>query len=60
MDLKPEYFGFAAASKYLVGYGLPDGQGLYRNLAYVGSPEKAGRSTPRTRSGRKSGKKAKR
>lgn len=36
VDVKPDYFGFITASKYLVGYGLPSGQGLYRNLPYVG------------------------
>lgn len=36
VDLQPDYFGFAAASKYLVGYGLPGRQGLYRGLPYVG------------------------
>jgi hypoxanthine phosphoribosyltransferase len=36
VDLKPDYFGFAAASKYLAGYGL-DGTRLgYVNLPYVG------------------------
>ncbi len=37
VDLKPDYFGFAAASNYLVGFGLPGANGLYRNLPYVGS-----------------------
>ena len=37
VDLKPDYFGFAAASNYLVGFGLPGTNGLYRNLPYVGS-----------------------
>lgn len=35
VDLKPDYLGFAAASKYLVGYGLPDAEGLHRNLPYI-------------------------
>ena len=39
VDLQPDYFGFKAASKYLVGYGLPGNGGLYRNLPYVGSPD---------------------
>ena len=40
VDLKPDYFGFAAASNHLVGYGLPGADGLYRNLPYVGSMHK--------------------
>lgn len=36
VNLKAEYTGFAAASKYWVGYGLPGRKGLYRNLPYVG------------------------
>jgi hypoxanthine phosphoribosyltransferase len=36
VDLKPDYFGFVAASKYLVGYGLSGGRGLYRNLPFLG------------------------
>ncbi len=37
VDLKPDYFGFAGASNQLVGYGLADRQGHYRNLSFVGS-----------------------
>jgi hypoxanthine phosphoribosyltransferase len=36
INLKPDYFGFAAASKYLAGYGLAGSRGWYRNLPYVG------------------------
>ena len=36
VDLKQDYFGFAAASKYLAGYGLAGTLGMYRNLAYIG------------------------
>ena len=36
VDLKPDYFGFSAASKYLAGYGLAGTRGMYRNLAYIG------------------------
>jgi hypoxanthine phosphoribosyltransferase len=36
VNLKPDYFGFAAASKYLAGYGLAGSRGWYRNLPYVG------------------------
>jgi hypoxanthine phosphoribosyltransferase len=41
VNLKPEYTGFAAASKEWVGYGLSGKSGLYRNLPYVA----AGRSS---------------
>jgi hypoxanthine phosphoribosyltransferase len=37
VDLKPDYFGFAAASNYLVGFGLPGANGLHRNLPFVGT-----------------------
>lgn len=46
VDLRPDYFGLQAASKYLVGYGLPGRQGRHRNLPYVGAP---GPATPRPR-----------
>ena len=36
VDLKPDYFGFAAASKYLAGYGLSGSRNGYSNLPYVG------------------------
>jgi hypoxanthine phosphoribosyltransferase len=36
VDLKPDYFGFSAASKYLAGYGLDGARGGYGNLPYVG------------------------
>jgi len=36
VDLKPDYFCFAAASKYLAGYGLAGSLGWYRNVPYVG------------------------
>jgi hypoxanthine phosphoribosyltransferase len=35
VPLQPDYLGFSAASKYLVGYGLPDAGGLYRNLSHI-------------------------
>ncbi|HKS83178.1 MAG TPA: phosphoribosyltransferase family protein [Candidatus Acidoferrales bacterium] len=44
VNLKPEYTGFAAASKEWVGYGLSGKQGLYRNLPYVGVTGAAGAS----------------
>ena len=49
VDLKPDYFGFAAASNYLVGFGLPGANGLYRNLPFVGSvPAKRGGTAKRS------------
>ena len=34
--LQPDYLGFSNASnKHLVGYGLPDPQGLHRNLPHI-------------------------
>ncbi len=36
VDIKPDYFCFEAASKYLAGYGLAGSRGWYRNLPYVG------------------------
>ena len=36
VDIKPDYFCFVAASKYLAGYGLAGSRGWYRNLPYVG------------------------
>ena len=33
--LQPDYLGFSAASNFLVGYGLPDAQGMYRNLPHI-------------------------
>jgi hypoxanthine phosphoribosyltransferase len=45
VDLNPDYFGFAAASKYLAGYGLAGSRGWYRNLPYVGlQPGRVGSS----------------
>ncbi len=45
VDLRPDYFGFSAASKYLAGYGLAGAQGTYRNLAYIGVLRWAGRQS---------------
>lgn len=36
VDFQPDYFCFQTASNYLVGYGLPDQRGMYRNLPFVG------------------------
>jgi len=44
VDLKADYFCFAAASKYLAGYGLAGSRGWYRNVPYVGvQPRRARR-----------------
>lgn len=52
--LQPDYLGFSAASNFLVGYGLPDSEGMYRNLSHIatlnGSGAKRG-SKPRARAG---------
>jgi hypoxanthine phosphoribosyltransferase len=42
--LKPDYFCFAAASKYLAGYGLAGSRGWYRNVPYVGVQPRRARS----------------
>ena len=53
VDLKPDYFCFAAASKYLAGYGLAGSRGWYRNLPYVGvQPRRARASVSSGRSTR--------
>lgn len=54
VDLKPDYFGFAAASNYLVGFGLPGTNGLHRNLPFVGSipPRRGGASKKGSRARR--------
>ena len=47
VDLKPDYFCFAAASKYLAGYGLAGSRGWYRNVPYVGvQPRRARTDAP--------------
>ncbi len=53
VGLKPDYFGFSAASNYLVGYGLSGNRGLYRNLPYVGFLPGRGRSLSGTFSARR-------
>ena len=62
VDLQPDYFGFAAASKYLVGYGLPGHNGLFRGLPFVGALEPAARRARRiaARGGSRRGKGSKR
>jgi hypoxanthine phosphoribosyltransferase len=37
VDFQPDYFCFQTASNYLVGYGLPERRGMYRNLPFVGA-----------------------
>jgi hypoxanthine phosphoribosyltransferase len=50
-DIKPDYFGFSAASKYLAGYGLLGSRRWYRNLPYVGVQQgRAGVRASRRRS----------
>lgn len=41
VGLKAAYVGFADASKYWVGYGLPGRDGLYRNLPYIATVDKS-------------------
>lgn len=48
VDVKPDYFGFLAASNYLVGYGLSGSRGLYRNLPFLGELA-PGRRAPRSK-----------
>lgn len=53
VNVKPDYFGFAAASKYLAGYGLAGSRGWYRNLPYVGvQPRRARERATSRRSAR--------
>jgi hypoxanthine phosphoribosyltransferase len=56
--LQPDYLGFSAASNYLVGYGLPDSHGLYRNLPHIATlgprrPAGRGRGKSPGRAGRR-------
>jgi hypoxanthine phosphoribosyltransferase len=45
VDLKPDYFGFVVASKYLAGYGMAGSRGRFRNLPYIATrPVKGHRS----------------
>lgn len=52
VNLGPDYFGFVGASNQLVGYGLADRQGHYRNLGFVGSLK----DSPSSRRGARGGK----
>jgi hypoxanthine phosphoribosyltransferase len=48
VDLKPDYFGFVVASKYLAGYGMAGSRGRFRNLPYIATrPVKGHRSAVR-------------
>jgi hypoxanthine phosphoribosyltransferase len=47
VDLKPDYFGFAVASKYLAGYGLAGSHGRFRNLSFIGVRPPQGRRVSR-------------
>ena len=49
VDLKPDYFCFVAASKYLAGYGLAGSRGWYRNLPYVGVQPRRANGLGKTR-----------
>ena len=44
VDFQPDYFCFQTASNHLVGYGLPERRGLFRNLTFVGVLNEAGRN----------------
>ena len=52
VDLKPDYFGFAGASNFMVGYGLPSRQGLYRNLPCLAGAGKPRAASNRIRTGK--------
>lgn len=52
VDLRPDYVGFENASNGVVGYGLADSRGEYRNLPYVGALDGA-RPAARQGAGRK-------
>jgi hypoxanthine phosphoribosyltransferase len=60
VNLKPEYAGFAAASKEWVGYGLCGEDGLYGNLGFVGAAPGARVARRRGTSSRASKKRASR
>lgn len=54
VNLRAEYIGFESASNYMVGYGLANRDGLYRNLPYVGisPPGSNGKTSGRKRKAR--------
>jgi len=47
VDVKPDYFGFSVASKYVAGYGLAGSRGWFRNLPYIGVRPSPGRGAVR-------------
>ncbi len=49
--LIPDYWAFEAVSKFLVGYGLPGREGLFRNLPYVGALDGRPRAAGSRRTG---------
>ena len=56
VDLRPDYFGIADASNYMVGYGLPGRRGTHRNLpclAVAGSSRTVSNRMRGKRGGRK-------
>lgn len=53
VGLRATYVGFASASKYWVGYGLPGAGGLYRNLPYVAAVGGNGEHMPSAPAGAK-------
>jgi len=58
VPLQPDYLGFSAASNYLVGYGLPDSEGQYRNLPEIATLDGsvAGRGSRKPAAGKRAGK----
>lgn len=55
VSLSPDYFGFAAASNHMVGYGLSGRRGLYCNLPFVGVLRQGRRSSGREKAARRKG-----
>ena len=53
VDFQPDYSCFQTASNYLVGYGLPERRGLYRNLPFVGALSGAQRGEKKKAGARK-------
>ncbi len=52
VDFQPDYFCVQTASKYLVGYGLPERHGLFRNLPFIGAMSGAQRGGNKGAAGR--------
>jgi hypoxanthine phosphoribosyltransferase len=56
VDFQPDYFCFQSASNQLVGYGLPERRGIYRNLPFVGvaaDAPRTKRASAKSKKGRK-------